>query len=97
MGLQHLRGGYTAPLRLRQKPYGDRPPERILFPVSRSPISRSSLSRSSSSRSGGSRALILLVVVIVALVGGLFFLSGSATEKPPVTVEKPVALENLAN
>lgn len=44
-----------------------------------------------------SRSLVILVLVIVALVGGLFFLAGRATEKPPVTVEKPVALENLAN
>ncbi|MEZ0496981.1 hypothetical protein [Sphingomonas sp. IW22] len=44
-----------------------------------------------------SRSFVILLIVIVAVVGGLFYLSGQATEKPPVTVEKPVALENLAN
>jgi hypothetical protein len=43
------------------------------------------------------RSLVILIVVLVLLVGGLFFLAGRDTEKPPVTVEKPVALENLAN
>jgi hypothetical protein len=44
-----------------------------------------------------SRSLLIFVILLVAIVGALFFLSGRATEKPPVTVEKPVALENLAN
>ncbi|PCD04395.1 hypothetical protein COC42_09020 [Sphingomonas spermidinifaciens] len=58
---------------------------------------RSSLSRSASSRPSPARPFIILAVVVAVVVGALFFLSGRATEKPPVTVEKPVALENLAN
>lgn len=43
------------------------------------------------------RSLIILIVVIVALVGGLFWLAGSDSEKEPVRVEKAVSLENLTN
>lgn len=63
----------------------------------RSPLSRSSLARSSGSRSRVSRPLVILFVVLLALAGAIAFLAGRTTEKPPVTVEKPVALENLAN
>jgi hypothetical protein len=48
-------------------------------------------------RNSMSRSLVILIIVLVLLVGGMFFLAGRSTEKPPVTVEKPVALENLAN
>lgn len=44
-----------------------------------------------------SRSLVILIIMLVLLAGGLFFLAGRDTETPPVTVEKPVALENLAN
>ncbi|UUL81288.1 hypothetical protein OKW76_06860 [Sphingomonas sp. S1-29] len=44
-----------------------------------------------------SRSLVILVVVIVLLVGGLFYLSGRDATKAPVTVEKVVPLENLSN
>ena len=44
-----------------------------------------------------SRSLVIIIMVAVLLIGGLFFLSGRNTEKQPVTVEKVVPLENLAN
>ncbi|MCW4462979.1 hypothetical protein [Sphingomonas sp. BT-65] len=44
-----------------------------------------------------SRSLVIIIVVAVLLIGGLFFLAGRDTEKQPVTVEKAVPLENLAN
>ncbi len=44
-----------------------------------------------------SRSLLVLLVLIVVLVGGMFFLAGRSTEQQPVQVEKAVALENLAN
>lgn len=43
------------------------------------------------------RSLIILIVVIVAIVGGLFWLAGSDSKKEPVRVEKAVSLENLTN
>ncbi|WP_315762710.1 hypothetical protein [Sphingomonas sp. Y38-1Y] len=49
------------------------------------------------SRSLVPRPLVILFVILLALAGLLAFLAGRTTEKPPVTVEKPVALENLAN
>ena len=42
-----------------------------------------------------SRSLVLTILVLVLLVGGLFWLSGRATERPQTTVEKSVSLENL--
>jgi hypothetical protein len=44
-----------------------------------------------------SRSLVLLIVVLLVLVGGLFFLAGRDTSKEPQRVEKVVPLENLAN
>lgn len=44
-----------------------------------------------------SRSLIALIVVIVLLVGGLFFLASRGTHKEPVRMEKVVPLDNLAN
>jgi hypothetical protein len=44
-----------------------------------------------------SRSLVILIAVVILLIGGLFFLAGRDTEKPPVRVEKVVPLENLAN
>lgn len=44
-----------------------------------------------------SRSLIALLVVLVLLVGGLFFLAGRETGKEPVRMEKVVPLDNLAN
>ena len=43
-----------------------------------------------------SRLIVSLVVLLVVVIGGLFFLAGSATEKPTTRVEKAVALENLS-
>jgi preprotein translocase subunit YajC len=44
-----------------------------------------------------SRSVIALIVVLVVLVGGLFFLAGRETKKEPVRMEKVVPLDNLAN
>lgn len=44
-----------------------------------------------------SRPLVLLIVIIALIVGALFFLSGRDATREPVTVEKVVPLENLAN
>jgi len=43
-----------------------------------------------------SRAATLLIVLLVVLVGGLFFLSTMDAEQPLTRVEKPVANEALA-
>ena len=42
------------------------------------------------------RSLVVLIVVLVLVVGGLFFLAGRNTEREPTRVEKVVPLENLA-
>ncbi|TKD51109.1 hypothetical protein [Sphingomonas baiyangensis] len=68
-----------------------------LSPKSRSPIARSSLARSPRGRSPLANPIVLLVLVLVLLVGGLFFLAGRDATQPQTTVEKAVALENLAN
>ena len=44
-----------------------------------------------------SRSLVILLIVVVALIAGLFVLAGRDTETQPVRVEKAVALENLQN
>ncbi|NIJ24993.1 hypothetical protein [Sphingomonas japonica] len=44
-----------------------------------------------------SRSIVILIVVLVAIVGGMFLLSQQATEQPAVPVEKAVALENLSS
>ena len=44
-----------------------------------------------------SRSLVILIIVILALVGAMFYLAGRSTETQPVRVEKAVALENLQN
>jgi hypothetical protein len=44
-----------------------------------------------------SRLLVTLIVVVVLVIGGLFFLAGRAHEKPLVHVEKVVPLANLSN
>jgi preprotein translocase subunit YajC len=42
-----------------------------------------------------SRMLVVLIVVLVVLVGGMFFLSGRAHEAQQTRVEKAVSLANL--
>ncbi|WBH17617.1 hypothetical protein [Sphingomonas radiodurans] len=44
-----------------------------------------------------SRLIVSLIVLLVVVVGGLFFLAGSATERPTTQVEKAVELGNLAS
>jgi hypothetical protein len=44
-----------------------------------------------------SRLIVTLVVLLVVVVGALFFLAGSATEQPTTQVEKAVELGNLAS
>lgn len=43
------------------------------------------------------RSLVALIVVLILLVVGVFFLAGRDTSKEPTRVEKAVPLENLAN
>jgi uncharacterized protein YneF (UPF0154 family) len=43
-----------------------------------------------------SRLLLIVVAVLVVLIGGLFLLSGQATERPRTQVEKAVDLANLS-
>jgi hypothetical protein len=43
-----------------------------------------------------SRSVVLLILILAILVGGLFFLSGRAGERPRTQVEKSVSLENLS-
>ncbi|MGK6320097.1 MULTISPECIES: hypothetical protein [Sphingomonas] len=43
-----------------------------------------------------SRSLVILLLILVVLVGGMFWLAGRNSEKAPVKVEKAVALENLS-
>lgn len=42
-----------------------------------------------------SRTVVSLIILQVIIVGGLFFLSGRASERPTTQVEKAVALGNL--
>lgn len=44
-----------------------------------------------------SRLLVVLIVVLVLLVGAMFFLAGRTATKEPTRIEKVVPLENLAN
>ncbi|HVI99468.1 MAG TPA: hypothetical protein VM657_10420 [Sphingomonas sp.] len=44
-----------------------------------------------------SRSLVILILILVVVVGGLFWLAGRDAEQTPVRVEKAVALENLAS
>lgn len=44
-----------------------------------------------------SRSLIIVIIVAILLIGGLFLLAGRDTQKAPVTVERAVSLDNLAN
>jgi hypothetical protein len=44
-----------------------------------------------------SRSLVTLIIVLVVVIGGLFWLAGRDTAKPPVQVEKVVPLANLQN
>ena len=44
-----------------------------------------------------SRLLVSLIVLLVVVLGALFFLAGRATERPTPRVEKVVELGNLAN
>ncbi|MBO9711597.1 hypothetical protein [Sphingomonas sp.] len=43
------------------------------------------------------RSLIALIVVVVVLIAGIFFLASRTSHKEPVRTEKAVTLENLAN
>jgi hypothetical protein len=42
-----------------------------------------------------SRSVVLLIALLVILLGGLYLLTGRATERPLTQVEKSVSLENL--
>ena len=42
------------------------------------------------------RSLIVLIVVLVLLVAGLFFLAGRDSAQEPVRIEKAVPLDNLS-
>jgi hypothetical protein len=44
-----------------------------------------------------SRLIVSVVVLLVIVLGALFFLAGRATEQPTARVEKAVELGNLAN
>lgn len=44
-----------------------------------------------------SRLIVSFVVLLVIVLGALFFLSGRATEQPTTRVEKAVELGNLAS
>lgn len=85
LGLQHDRRGYTAAIDFGQKPV--------------SGTGRNPQTPTDSLRFGFamSRPLVLLIVIIALIVGALFFLSGRDATREPVTVEKVVPLENLAN
>lgn len=43
-----------------------------------------------------SRSVVALILLLVILVGGLFWLSGRATDRPQTQVEQSVSLENLS-
>ena len=43
-----------------------------------------------------SRSLVALIVVVLLLIGGIFFLAGRNTEKPLNRTDKAVSLENLS-
>lgn len=43
-----------------------------------------------------SRSLLILILIVVAVVGGIFALSSMNTEVPPTRVEKDVLNEALA-
>ena len=42
-----------------------------------------------------SRSLLALIVVLLVLIGGIFYLSTRSSEKEPVRMEKVVPLDNL--
>lgn len=42
-----------------------------------------------------SRSLLALIVVLLVLIGGVFYLSTRSSEKEPVRMEKVVPLDNL--
>ena len=44
-----------------------------------------------------SRSIVALIVVVVLIIGGLFWLAGRHGEKPVTHVEKVVPIENLAH
>lgn len=44
-----------------------------------------------------SRSLVVLILIIVIVVGGLFWLAGRDTQQPMHQVEKNVSLANLQN
>lgn len=43
------------------------------------------------------RSIIALVVAVVVLIAGVWFLAGRDTHKEPTRIDKEVSLENLAN
>lgn len=43
-----------------------------------------------------SRLLVIILVIVVLLVGAMFWLAGRDATKQPVKVEKAVSLENLS-
>lgn len=42
-----------------------------------------------------SRSVVVLALILVMVVGGLFFLAGRGTQRQPTHVEKAVDLANL--
>lgn len=44
-----------------------------------------------------SRLIVSLVVLLVVVIGALFFFAGRASERPMTQVEKAVELGNLAS
>jgi hypothetical protein len=42
------------------------------------------------------RFIVSLLIVVLVIVGALFFFAGRATERPVTQIEKPVELGNLA-
>ncbi|TPG43202.1 hypothetical protein EAH79_05195 [Sphingomonas koreensis] len=44
-----------------------------------------------------SRSLVTLIIVLVVVIGGLFWLAGRDTARQPAQVEKVVPLANLQN
>ena len=44
-----------------------------------------------------SRSLVTLIIVLIVVIGGLFWLAGRDTARQPAQVEKTVSLANLQN
>ena len=44
-----------------------------------------------------SRSLVVLILVVIVVVGGLFWLAGRDTQQPTHPIEKTLPLANLQN